>query len=147
MIKLKNILKEVDELTAFPFEKGEIQYDEEDEDESILSVDYFFKTPKNKYKVTLWSGDYNPEDKTFELAFGVDKGALFGLDTKQLTGEGSVYKMIKTLAAIIESFFKQHGNDVNKVVIEGTDEKRKQIYKVLFPKYLSPNVLSKVDIK
>ena len=144
MIKLKDILHELDQETAYSFKKGEVQYD--DADDSLLAVDYNFNTPQNRYKVTLYSGEYLPQDKIFALAFGIDKGMFNALDTSQMTGEGNVRAIIKTLADIIELFFKDYKDEVKRVDIEGTDEKRKRVYKALFPKYLSPSTMSKVKI-
>jgi hypothetical protein len=144
MIRLGDILSELDQEAVYPFKKGEVQYDEIEG--SLLAVDYFFSTPQNKYKATLYSGEHLPEDKIFALSFGVDKGMFNALDTSQMTGEGNVRVIIKTLADIIESFLKDHKNEVKRVDIEGTDEKRRRVYKALFPKYLSPSTLSKVRI-
>ena len=144
MIKLTDILNELDQETAYSFKKGEVQYD--DIDGSLLAVDYSFNTPQNKYTATFYSGEYLPQDKIFALSFGIDKGMFNALDTSQMTGEGNVRVMIKTLADIIESFLKDHKSQVERIDIEGTDEKRRRVYKALFPKYLSPSVVSKVMI-
>jgi hypothetical protein len=144
MIKLTDILNELDQEAVYPFKEGEVQYDEIEG--SLLAVDYFFNTPQNKYKVTLYSGEYSVEDKTFELAFGIDRGTFNALDTKQMTSEGNVRAIVKTLASIIELFLKDYKNEAEWIVIEGTDEKRRRVYKALFPKYLSPSTLSKVKI-
>jgi len=144
MIKLKDILHELDQETAYSFKKGEVQYD--DADDSLLAVDYNFNTPQNKYKATLYSGGHLPEDKIFALSFGVDRGMFNALDTSQMTGEGNVRAIIKTLADIIELFLKDYKKEAKRVVIEGTDEKRKRVYRALFPKYLSPSTMAKVKI-
>ena len=144
MIKLTDILNELDQETAYSFKKGEVQYD--DADDSLLAVDYSFSTPQNKYKATLYSGEYLPEDKIFVLSFGVDRGMFNALDTSQMSGEGNVRAIIKTLADIIDSFLKDHKNEVQRIDIEGTDEKRRRVYKALFPKYLSPSTMAKVKI-
>ena len=144
MIKLTDILNELDQETAYRFIEGGVQYD--DTDGSLLAVDYNFNTPQNRYKTTFYSGNHLPQDKIFELAFGIDKGIFNALDTKQLTGEGNVRAIVKTLADIIELFMKDYGSEVKRVEIEGTDDKRRRVYKALFPKYLSPSVVSKVKI-
>lgn len=144
MIKLTDILNELDQETAYSFKKDEVQYDEIDG--SLLAVDYNFNTPQNKYKVTHYSGEYLPQDKIFVLVFGIDKGIFNALDTSQMTGEGNVRAIIKTLADIIELFFKDYKDKVKRVDIEGTDEKRRRVYKALFPKHLSPSIVSKVKI-
>ena len=144
MIKLKDILNELDQETAYRFIEAGVQYD--DIDGSLLVVDYNFNTPQNRYKVTLYSGEYLPQDKIFVLSFGIDKGIFNALDTSQMTGEGNVRAIIKTLANIIELFLKDYKNKVKRIDIEGTDEKRIRVYKALFPKYLSPSAMTKVKI-
>jgi len=143
MIKLKDILNELDQETAYRFiEAGETTM----EDGSLLAVDYNFNTPQNRYKVTLYSGEYLPQDEIFVLSFGIDKGIFNALDTSQMTGEGNVRAIIKTIANIIELFLKDYKNKVKRIDIEGTTEKRKRVYKALFPKYLSPSAMTKVKI-
>ena len=144
MIKLTDILNELDRETAYRFIEAGVQYD--DIDGSLLVVDYNFNTPQNRYKVTLYSGEYLPQDKIFVLSFGIDKGIFNALDTSQMTGEGNVRAIIKTLANIIELFLKDYKNKVKRIDIEGTDEKRIRVYKALFPKYLSPSAMTKVKI-
>ena len=144
MIKLTDILNELDQETAYRFIEAGVQYD--DIDGSLLVVDYNFNTPQNRYKVTLYSGEYPPQDKIFVLSFGIDKGIFNALDTSQMTGEGNVRAIIKTLANIIELFLKDYKNKVKRIDIEGTDEKRIRVYKALFPKYLSPSAMTKVKI-
>ena len=144
MIKLTDILNELDQETAYRFIEAGVQYD--DIDGSLLVVDYNFNTPQNRYKVTLYSGEYQPQDKIFVLSFGIDKGIFNALDTSQMTGEGNVRAIIKTLANIIELFLKDYKNKVKRIDIEGTDEKRIRVYKALFPKYLSPSAMTKVKI-
>lgn len=144
VIKLCDIITELYQETAYSFKKGEVQYDEIDE--SLLAVDYSFNTPQNKYKATLYSGEHLPQDKIFALSFGIDKGTTNALDTSQMTGEGNARVMIKTLANIIESFLKDYKNEVKRVDIVGTNEKRRRVYKALFPKHLSPSIISKVKI-
>ena len=144
MIKLTDILNELDQETAYRFIEAGVQYD--DIDGSLLVVDYNFNTPQNRYKVTLYSGEYLPQDKIFVLSFGIDKGIFNALDTSQMTGEGNVRAIIKTLADIIDLFLKDYKNKVKRIDIEGTDEKRIRVYKALFPKYLSPSAMTKVKI-
>jgi hypothetical protein len=142
MIKLAELLKE----EIFPFKEHDIMYDEMDED-SILSVDYKFTTPDNQYTVSFYSGEYMPEDKTFDISFGLDKGYGYKLDTFELTGEGRIYSIIQTLCKIIEEFVEDYGDYVEKLNVEGTNEKRSKIYKVLIPKYLDPAIMQMVTIK
>lgn len=145
MIKLIDLLENIQQNTIFPFQEYDKSYDENDN--SLLSVDYIFNTPKNKYKVIFYSGEYSPEDKTFDLSFGINTGELNKLNTFQMTGEGNVRAILKTVAAIIEDFLNTYSKEANTIIIDATDEKRRRVYKTLFPKYLSSNVLSKVIIK
>jgi len=142
MIKLAELLKE----EIFPFKEHDVMYDEMDED-SILSVDYKFTTPDNQYTVSFYSGEYMPEDKTFDISFGLDKGYGYKLDTFELTGEGRIYSIIQTLCKIIEEFVEDYGDYVEKLNVEGTNEKRSKIYKVLIPKYLDPAIMQMVTIR
>ena len=80
-----------------------------------------FTTPNNTYRVEFYSGEYNPESKTFDLSFGVDKGELNTIDTFQMTGEGNARKIFKTILDIVEDFINKE--DVEKIVVDGTDEK------------------------
>lgn len=139
MIKLRDILNE-----SYQFKQGDVDYDEMDN--SLLSVTYTFNTPDNPYRVVFYSGEYKPEDMKFELSFGIDKGETYALDTKQMTGEGNVRELVKTLAEIITEFIQKFSRQVNLVLIEGTDDKRKRVYKALFPKYLPSNIMQKVEI-
>ena len=79
MIKLLDILKE----SAYPFVEHDVLHD--DEDNSLLVVEYTFKTKQNKYKVIF---DSKQKEREFELSFGVDTGDLNKIDTFQTTGEG-----------------------------------------------------------
>jgi hypothetical protein len=141
MIKLKDLLVE----EIFPSKQYDIEYDEMDG--SLLSVDYTFTTPDNQYKVTFYSGEYNANDKTFDVSFGLYKDQGYKLHTFQLTGEGKVYSIIRTICEIIEEFVQEFGDDVEKLNIEGTSEERSRIYKALIPKYLDPAILQIVTIK
>ena len=143
MIKLRDILNE-----SYQFKQGDVDYDEEDG--SLLNVTYKFNTPDNKYRVELYGGDYPAQAKTFSLIFGVDTGidnSFRSIDTKQMTGEGNVREIIKTLADIINEFIQKFPQQVHRVLIEGTDDKRTRVYKALFPKYLDPSIKAKVHIK
>mgnify|MGYP003644056364 CR=1 FL=1 len=127
----------------YQFKNTSTDFDEIDN--SLLTVEYKFNTPNNSYRVEFYSGEYNPKDMTFDLSFGVNKGEFNKLDTFQNTGEGNIREIIKTLSDIIEDFLNKYP-DVKNVVISGTDDKRKRIYKNLFPKHLSSNILNKVTI-
>lgn len=135
-----HINKEAVEET-FPFQIKDKQFDEEDN--SLISVDYTFDTPTKTYRVVLNSGEYGPEDGIFDLSFGVDKGDFNKIDTFQMTGEGSVRKVISTIVKIIEDFINKF--DVNKVKASATTEKRQRVYKALFSKLPSP-LSDKVEI-
>jgi len=109
-----------------------------DGDNSLITVEYEFITPTNPYRVEFYSGEYNPESKTFDLSFGVHNGDFNSLDTFQMTGEGNARKIFKTLLTIVEDFIDKE--EVEKIVINGTDLKRKRIYKTLFQS--SPSKIS-----
>jgi hypothetical protein len=143
MIKLVDLLKE----EIFPFKEHDITYDEMEDDDIILAVDYTFTTPDNRYKVSFYSGEYEPEDETFDVSFGLDKGDGYKLDTFELTGEGRVYSIIQTICKIIEQFVREYGDQVQKLNIEGTSEERSKVYKALIPKYLDPAIMQMVTIQ
>ena len=126
---------------TFPFQIKDKQFDEEDN--SLISIDYTFDTPTKTYRVVLNSGEYGPEDRIFDLSFGVDKGDFNKIDTFQMTGEGSVKKIISTIVKIIEDFINKF--DVNKVKASATTEKRQRVYKALFSK-LPSSLSDKVKI-
>jgi len=141
MIKLKDLLVE----EIFPSKQYDVEYDEMDD--SLLAVEYIFTTPDNQYKVNFYSGEYNAEDKTFDVSFGLHKGDLNKVDTFELTGEGRVYSIIQTICKIIEDFVEEYEDDVEKLNIQGTSEERSRVYKALIPKYLDPAILPMVTIK
>jgi len=80
MIKLINILKEI----SYPFLEYDTTYD--DEDNSLIDVEYTFKTEENTYKVVLSSKE---KAREFEASFGIDRGNFNKIDTFQMTGEGN----------------------------------------------------------
>jgi hypothetical protein len=137
MIKLLNILKE----SAYPFSEHDVLYD--DEDNSLLVVEYTFNTKQNKYKVIF---DSKQKEKEFELSFGVDTGELNKIDTFQMTGEGDARNILETIAEIINDFYYQYEEEVDKIIIDGTNEKRRRIYKLFFPKFINPEALKVVQI-
>ena len=141
MIKLADILAE----SLFPFYEDDTTFDEMDD--SLLSVDYVFETPDSSYRVTFYSGEYNPEDKTFDISFGEKPQRLSKLDTFKMTGEGKVYSIIQTICKIIEEFVDEYEDDVEKLVINPTSDKRGRVYKELIPKYLNPTIMKMVTIK
>jgi hypothetical protein len=109
-------------------------------------VDYLFNSPTQKYKVALYAMKSAGDEGKFDLVFGLDRGTSF-IDACQMTGEGNVRTIIKTVASIIERFLNDWGYD-KTVVIDATDEKRRRLYKELFPKYLPAKILSnKIIIK
>lgn len=144
MITLLEILKEIADSEAYEFSRNSEDWDEEDN--SLLAVDYTFNTPKYPYKVSFYSGEYKPEDKTFELSFGVNMGDFNKLDTFQMTGEGKVTSILKTIAKIIEEFLYQYDEEAEKIVIKPTSEKRRKVYKALM-NGLPSDVLSKIVLK
>ena len=141
MIKLRDLLTE----SVFPFHEDDTTFDEMDD--SLLAVDYVFETPDNTYTVSFYSGEYSPEDKTFDISFGEKTGRLNKLDTFKMTGEGKVYSIIQTICKIIEEFVSEYADDVESLVIDPTSDKRGRVYKELIPKYLDPAVMKMVIIK
>ncbi len=145
----KSISKNVDSLNEatvndkfYPFKVTDRTYDEEDN--SLITTEYKFTTPNNTYRVEFYSGEYSPESKTFDLSFGVDRGELNTIDTFQMTGEGNARKILKTILNIVELFINTE--DVKKIVVDGTSEKRKRIYKALFSS-TSPKISDKIELK
>ena len=122
----------------YPFKVIDKTYDEGDN--SLITVEYEFITPDNSYRVEFYSGEYSPESKTFDLSFGVNTGEFNTIDTFQMTGEGNARKILKTIRNIIEDFIDKE--DVEKIIVDGTDEKRKRIYKAIFSK-----LSNKIEIK
>jgi hypothetical protein len=122
----------------YPFKVTDKTYD--DEDDSLITVEYGFQTPNHKYRVNFYSGEYGPEEKKFDLSFGVNTGEFNKIDTFQMTGEGNARKILKTIRNIIEDFIDKE--DVEKIIVDGTDEKRKRIYKAIFSK-----LSNKIEIK
>jgi hypothetical protein len=144
MIKLIDILEEIGE-KSYPFREANQTYTEDDN--TLLSVDYNFNTPKQQYKVSFYSGEYSPEDKTFDLSFGVDRGDMYKLDTFQMTGEGNALKIFSTVIEIIKDFLYQYEDEgAEKIVISPTSEKRRKLYQMLLTR-LPSNISSKVKIK
>ena len=138
MIKFLNILKEI----SYPFLEYDTIYD--DEDNSLIDVEYTFKTEENTYKVVLSSKE---KAREFEVSFGVDAGDFNKIDTFQMTGEGDARNILQTLAEIINEFYYQYKEEIDKIIIKGTDEKRSRVYKAFLPKYLNPEVKEKTEIK
>jgi hypothetical protein len=127
---------------SYPFKVTDKTYD--DEDNSLITVSYEFTTPDNSYRVEFYSGEYSPEAKKFDLSFGVNTGDLNTIDTFQITGEGNARKIFKTILNIVEDFINKE--DVEKIVVDGTDEKRKRIYKAIFSS-TPPNISDKIELK
>ena len=138
MIKLIDILKE----SVYPFSKYDILYDEDDN--SLLVVEYTFDTKENEYKVIFDSKEKKGE---FSLSFGLDVGDFNKIDTFQITGEGDARNILQTVAEIMNAFYKQYSKDIDKIIVSGTSEKRSRVYKVFLPKYLKPEVLAKTEIE
>jgi hypothetical protein len=127
---------------SYPFKVTDKTYD--DEDNSLITVSYELTTPDNSYRVEFYSGEYSAEAKTFDLSFGVNTGDLNTIDTFQMTGEGNARKIFKTILNIVEDFINKE--DVEKIVVDGTDEKRKRIYKAIFSS-TPPNISDKIELK
>ena len=126
---------------SYQFKVSDKNYDEEDN--SLISVDYNFSTPDNDYRVEFNSGEYNPESKKFDVSFGLDKGYGFKLDTFQMTGEGNALSILKTIVNIIKDFTNRF--EVNKLVINPTSKKRGKIYSMVL-KLLPSDILNKVEL-
>jgi hypothetical protein len=138
VIKLIDILKE----SVYPFSKYDILYDEDDN--SLLVVEYTFDTKENEYKVIFDSKEKKGE---FSLSFGLDVGNFNKIDTFQITGEGDARNILQTVAEIMNTFYKQYSKDIDKIIVSGTSEKRNRVYKAFLPKYLKPEVLAKTEIE
>jgi hypothetical protein len=140
--KIKVNLVQANELNEnYQFKVSDKNYDEEDN--SLISVDYNFSTPDNDYRVEFNSGEYNPELKKFDVSFGLDKGYSFKLDTFQMTGEGNALSILKTIVNIIKDFTNRF--EVNKLVINPTSKKRGKIYSMVL-KSLPSDILNKVEL-
>lgn len=139
MIKLLDILQE-----ELDYSISKPQIDRAEKDKSIIAVSYYFNTGKNRYKVTFNSFE---KPRVFELEFGIDKGEMSGLDTDEMTHEGKAQKVLSTVASIINLFLKNFAGEYDKVVISGTNEKRKEVYRKFFPKKISSEYLDKVTIR
>lgn len=138
MIKLIDILFENNYFVSKP------EIDRDEEDGSIIAVRYYFNTGKNRYKVVFNSFE---KPRVFQVEFGIDKGELHGLDTDEMTGEAKALNILNTVANIINSFLQNFSEEYDKVIISGTNEKRKEVYRKFFPKKISPEYLDKVAIK
>jgi len=138
MIKLIDILTE----NNYTISKPKIDRDENDN--SIISVNYYFNTDKNKYEVIFNSFE---KPRVFNVEFGVDKGETYALDTDEMTGEGKALTILSTIADIINLFLQNYSEKYDKIIISGTNEKRKQVYRKFFPKKINPEYLDKVEIK
>jgi transcription termination factor NusB len=124
----------------YQFKVSDKNYDEEDN--SLISVDYKFSTPDNDYRVEFHSGEYNPEAKTFDVSFGIDQYSS-KLDTFQMTGEGNALSILKTIVDIIKDFTNRF--EVNKLIINPTSEKRGKVYSMVL-KALPQDILNKVKL-
>lgn len=131
-------LKEV----AYPSLKSDVNYDEDDN--SLLDVEYTFKTDKNKYRVEFSSKE---RPREFDVSFGIDTGDFNKIDTFQMTGEGDARNILQTVSEIINKFYNQYSKEVDRIIVSGTDEKRTRVYNQLLSKYLSPEALKVVTIK
>jgi len=125
---------------SYQFKVSDKVYD--NEDNSLITVEYTFTTPDNTYRVEFYSGEYSPKSKIFDVSFGLDK---YGskLDTFQMTGEGNALNILKTIIDIIIDFTNRF--EVNKLIIDPTSEKRGKIYSMIL-KSLPPDILSKVEL-
>jgi hypothetical protein len=127
---------------SYPSSKYDIVRDEEDN--SLISVDYTFKTKENKYRVEISSMEKAGD---FDVSFGLHTGDFHKIDTFQMTGEGDAKNILETVCSIINKFYYEYKKYINKIIIKGTSEKRSRIYKEILPKYIDPEVLQKIEIK
>ncbi len=141
--KTKDILNKfrINEV-SYPSSKYDIVRDEEDN--SLISVDYTFKTKENNYRVEISSMEKAGD---FEVSFGLHTGNFNKIDTFQMTGEGDAKNILETVSSIINKFYYEYKKYINKIIIKGTSEKRSRIYKQILSKYIDPEVLQKIEIK
>jgi hypothetical protein len=141
--KTKDILSKfrINEI-SYPSSKHDVVRDEEDN--SLITVEYTFKTKENKYRVEISSMEKAGD---FEVSFGLDTGDFHKIDTFQMTGEGDAKNILETVSSIINKFYYDYKKDINKIIIKGTSEKRSRIYKQILPRYINPEVLKKIEIK
>lgn len=137
MIKLVDILFEDDYSISQP------KIDRAEEDNSIIAVRYYFNVGKSRYKVIFNSFEL---PRVFQLEFGIDKGETHALDTDQMTGEGRALSILSTVADIINLFLQDFPEEYDKVIISGTNEKRKDVYRRFFPTKINTKYLDKVQI-
>jgi hypothetical protein len=142
--KTKDILSKfrISEI-AYSSSESDVIYDEEDD--SLLDVEYTFSTVKNTPYRVVFSSKEKP--RNFNLSFGIDTGRLNKIDTFQMTGEGDAKNILETVAEIVNEFYNEYSNEIDKIIISGTDEKRTRIYKQFLPKYIDPKIMSKIQIK
>lgn len=143
-MKKNKMIRLIDMLFESKYAVSSPQIDQDETDGSIIAVNYYFNTDENQYRVTFNSFE---EPRVFEVELGVNSGEMRGLNTDQMTGEGKALKILNTVADIINSFLKTFSKDYDKVVISGTNEKRKQVYRKFFPKKINPEYLEKVVIR
>jgi hypothetical protein len=141
--KTKDILSKfrINEI-SYPSSKHDVIRDEEDN--SLITVEYTFKTKENKYRVEISSMEKAGD---FEVSFGLDTRGFHKIDTFQMTGEGDAKNILETVSNIINKFYYDYKKDINKIIIKGTSEKRSRVYKQLLPKYIDPEVLKKIEIE
>ena len=64
-----------------------------------------------------------------------------------MTGEGKALSILSTIADITNLFLQNFPEEYDKVIISGTNDKRKEIYRKFFPKKINSKYLNKVEIK
>jgi hypothetical protein len=141
--KTKDILSKfrINEI-SYPSSKHDVIRDEEDN--SLITVEYTFKTKENNYRVEISSMEKAGD---FDVSFGLYTGDFSKIDTFQMTGEGDAKNILETVSSIINKFYYEYKKYINKIIIKGTSEKRSRIYKQILPKYIDPEVLQKIEIK
>ena len=48
--------------------------------------------------------------------------------------------------SLINDFYYQYEEDIDKIIIDGTNEKRRRVYKLFFPKFINPETLRVIEI-
>jgi hypothetical protein len=138
MIKLNDLLKEL----AYPFSEYDKTYDEEDG--SLITIEYVFKSKENNYRVEISSIE---KAREFEVSFGLNTGDFNKIDTFQMTDEGDAKNILETVFKIINEFYYKYKKEIDKIIIKGTSEKRSRVYKQILPKFINPEVLDKIEIE
>lgn len=138
--RIKESIHKSENLLFTPKEKSI----EKDEHGELLSVEYSFNTGNSDYKVIF---DSFEKPRIFKLTFGKNKAYDSALDTDEMTGEGMAMKILKAVSETVNMFYEKYKNQIDKIEIKGTSEKRTRVYKLILPKFIKPEVLNYISIK